>query len=248
MPRAKKLAAEAAPIVHGIKGFDSNLQCRGFQFALGETYTHEGKVEACRGGFHAIVSTAHPLAVFDYYRPAGSRFCRVEMAGATSTYDEIKIAAEILKVGKEIGITDLVNEAIAWTLERSTPEGETATGDLGAASATGAQGAASATGYRGAASATGAQGAASATGDLGAASATGYRGAASATGAQGAAMAPGKDGRVKGVAGCVLFAVERGDYDGRGYPALSTASGIVGQDGIEADVWYCAEAGKLVAA
>jgi hypothetical protein len=225
---------KAPDVVHGIKGFDSNLQCRGFQFAIGETYTHEGKVRACRSGFHAIVSTAHPLSVFNYYPPAGSRFCRVEMTGATSTDDDIKIAAEILKVGKEIGITDLVNEAIAWTLDRATPEGETATGE---------QGAASATGYRGAASATGEQGAASATGEQGAASATGEQGAASATGEQGAAMTSGYLGIVSGKDGNALFSVERATWDG---PIISVACGIVGQDGIKPDTWYRAENGKLI--
>ena len=217
MVRAKKLAADPAPVIHGIKGFDSSLQCRGFQFAPGETYTHDGEVKACQGGFHAIVSTAHPLSVFDYCAPAGSRFFRVEMSGANDTDDEIKFAAEILKVGKEIGITDLVNEAVAWTLARSTPEGETATGIQGAASATGFQGAASA---------------------------TGFQGAASATGTQGAAMTSGHEGKVSGADGNALFCVERETWDG---PIISVAAGIVGQDGIEAGVWYRAEAGKLVA-
>jgi len=276
MPKAK---AAASPTISGVKGFDANLQCRGYQFASGQTYTHQGEVRACEGGFHVI--TGHPLAVFDYYPPAGSRYCRVEISGRTHTDDNVKTAAEILAVGTELGITDLVNEAISWVTARATPEGETATGSQGAASATGDRGAASATGDRGAASATGSQGAASATGDRGAASATGYQGAASATGDQGAAsatgyqgaasatgdrgaasatgsqgaasatgdrgaaMSPGKDGRVMGADGAVLFAVERGAWDGRGYPAITTASGIVGQDGIKAGVWYACVGGKL---
>jgi hypothetical protein len=63
-----KAALAALPVMTaGIKGFDKNLQCRGFQFTIGETFKHDGEVIACRGGFHAI--TAHPLAVFDYYAP-----------------------------------------------------------------------------------------------------------------------------------------------------------------------------------
>ncbi len=288
MSRSKK-AAPAPATVRAIKGFNADLTCRGFQFAEGETYVHSGPVKACHSGFHAI--TGHPLEVFGYYAPAGSRFHVVECSGQTATDDDEKIAAEIMKVGAEIGIAGLVAEAVKWVTDRATPEGETATGHRGAASATGYQGAASATGYQGAASATGYRGAASATGYRGAASATGYQGAASATGHRGAAsatgdegaasatghrgaasatgirgaasatgdegaasatgyhssaMAPGKDGRVKGAIGCALFALERGEFDGLGYPALSTASGIVGQDGIKPNVWYRAEAGKLV--
>ena len=367
---------EAAPaVIYSIKGFDQDLSCRGYKFTVGETYAHDGVVKACRGGFHACTVDAHPLSVFDYYTPAGSRFHEVVQGGATDSGDGIKIASATITIGIEITLGDLVKRAWDYVWSRATKSDDahvtvdrgaasatgtqgaasatgtqgaasatgyqgaasatgdqgaasatgnqgaasatgnqgaasatgtqgaasatgyqgaasatgtqgaasatgyqgaasatgtqgaasatgyqgaasatgtqgaaSATGYQGAASATGTQGAASATGYQGAASATGYQGAASATGDQGAASATGTQGAASATGTQGAAMAPGKDGRVTGAEGCVLFAVERGEWDGRGYPAVSTASGIVGRDGIKAGVWYAASAGNLVEA
>ena len=205
------------PTIRAVKGFDANLQCRGFQFELGKTYTHEGPVKACNSGFHAI--EGHPLDVFSYYDPAGSRFCLVEVGGDVSRHDEdSKVAASILTVGKEIGISDLVCNAVKWVMDRATPEGEAETG------------------Y---------QGAASATGDRGAASATGDQGAASATGDQGAAMAIGCEGKVSGAAGNALFAAERKMWNG---PILSVACGIVGQDGIEPGVWYRTVAGKLVQA
>ena len=236
MARATKAAkaVEAPPTIKAIKGFDGNLKCRDFQFTLGETFTHAGRVKACNSGFHAV--SGHPLAVFNYYPPAGSRFCLVDLSGETDSDDGEKTAASILTVGREIGISGLVEEAVAWVLARSHPEGETATGDRGAASATGVHGAASATGVQGAASATGYQGAASA---------TGVHGAASATGVRGAAMASGYLGAVSGALGNALFAVERKTWDG---PIISVACGIVGQDGIEPNVQYRAVGGKLVAA
>jgi hypothetical protein len=206
------------------KGFDKNLQCRGFQFEIGKTYTHKGKVEACKAGFHAI--EGHPLEVFGYYAPGISRFCVVELDGDLARHnDDSKVAAQILTVGKEISISELVRDAVKFVMDRSKPEGETATGTQGAASSTGDQGAASSTGNRGAASS------------------TGDRGAASSTGDQGAAMAIGYLGRVMGADGNALFAVERAAWDG---PIVSIASGIVGRDGIEASVWYWAKDGKLV--
>ena len=197
------------------KGFDANLQCRGFQFEVGSTYTHEGKVKACESGFHAV--DGHPLSVFNYYAPAGSRFCVVEIDGVQSR-DGDKIAAEILTVTREIGLHDLAKEAVRWVMDRATLEGPVAVKNNGLATASG---------YQGAATASGDQGAATASGDQGAATASGYR------------------GMVKGVAGNALFSVEREAWDG---PIVSVACGIVGVDGIEADVWYRAVAGKLVSA
>jgi len=213
-----------APVVHAIKAFDANLKCRDFQFEVGETYTHEGPVKACDSGFHSIIG--NPLAVFNYYAPAGSRFCRVEISGEQSSDDQEKVASEILKVGTEIGLHDLIGEAVAWVTARATEKGEHVSGPRSAASATGYRSAASATGYRSAASATGNQS------------------AASATGYQSAAMACGYGGAVSGKTGNALFAVERDES----WNIVSVACGIVGAGGIKPGAWYRAKAGKLVAA
>ena len=217
--------SKAQTTISGIKGFDSNLACKGFQFKVGETYTHAGAVVACKSGFHAI--TEHPLAVFDYYAPAGSRFCKVDLSGKTDTDDRIKTAAEVIKIGREIGLSQLTQDAVQWVISRTHPEGERATGVQGAASATGDQGAASATGVQGAASA------------------TGYQGAASATGVQGAASATGDQARVRGSDGNAIFTVEREGFTGE---ILSVACGIVGKKGLKAMVCYRCEGGKLVVA
>ena len=227
-PKTKKTAAKAAsddlPPVTSIKGFDQDLACRGFHFAFGETYSVEGKIKACENGFHAVPIEHHPLSVFEYYGPAVSRFAEVTQNGARDA-DGTKLASASITIGVEISISDLVARAVKWVWDRAKlVDGTRATGD------------------RGAAWATGTQGAASATGDRGAASATGYQGAASATGDQGAAMSSGFEGRVKGSIGNALFAAERNDK----YEIVSVACGIIGRDGIKADVWYRAKGGKLL--
>ena len=224
--RAKKVAAPETKIVKSIKGTDTNLQCRGFQFELGKEYSTEGRIIACENGFHACPVEHHPFSVFDYYAPAGSRFFEVSQSGSGNPSGD-KLASATIRIDFELTIGDLVKRAWEYVWARATKTDE-----------------AHVTGYRGAASSTGTQGAASSTGTQGAASSTGYQGAASSTGYRGAAMASGYYGRVMGAAGNALFAVERdGDYN-----ILSVAAGIVGQDGIEAGKWYRAAGGKLVLA
>ena len=221
-----KLKKNSDPVIHGIKGFDKDMKCRGIQFEIGQTYTHEGDVVACRSGYHAVPNDLHPLTVFEFYAPAGNRFCRVEVSGETDR-EENKIAAEILEVGEEIGLRDLTLDAVKWVMDRATPEGRVAVKNNGLATASGTRGAATASGTRGAATASGTQGAATASGYQGAATASGYL------------------GKVKGADGSALFSVERATWDG---PILSVACGVVGVDGIKADVWYHCQSGKLVEA
>jgi hypothetical protein len=245
---AKRQVEQAAQVVLAYKGFDSKLCCHGggvpFQFELGKTYEHKGEVKACEGGFHAC---EHPLDVFAYYPPAGSRFAIVEQSGEIARHDgDTKVASSRIHIKAEIDFAGLIKAAVEDTFSRAKPidpeSPALSDAEQGHASATGDRGAASATGDRGAASATGDRGAASATGDRGAASATGYSGAASATGKHGAAMASGRDGRAMAAEGCALFLVERDSQ----WTIVAAWAGVAGRDGVKANVWYTLEAGKPV--
>ena len=241
---AKKAKAKAPTqtTITAYKGFDSDWKCRGFQYEVGKTYEHMGEVKACQSGFHAC---EHPLDVFGYYPPAGSRFALVEQSGITDKGrdGDSKIASRTISIKAEIDIPYLVKAAIDFTkskclpIDPSSPASATgdrgaasATGERGAASATGGYGAASATGYKGAASATGYKGAASATGDYGVASATGYRGAASATGEQGAASATGGYGATSatGYKGAASATGDYGVASATGYKGAASATGDYG--------------------
>lgn len=152
------MSKENEVTVKCIKGTDQDMKCRGYQFAFGETYTASGIIEACGNGFHACPIDEHPLSVFGYYAPAGSRYFEVEVGGKTDRNGN-KIAGAKITFGVEITIPELVQRAWGWVWERATKSDDAhVTIDYGAASATGNRGAASATGNQGAASATGYEG------------------------------------------------------------------------------------------
>ena len=235
-------APAAEETITSYKGFDKNWKCRDYQYAVGETFLHDGDVEACASGFHAC---EYPLDVFRYYAPAGNRFAVVEQSGQLSRHsDDTKVASKTLTVKAEIGLPGLIKAAIEYTVKRCKPvdpkspaysEEErgaaSSTGSRGAASSTGDYGAASSTGYQGAASSTGDYGAASSTGSRGAASSTGYQGAASSTGYQGAASSTGSRGAASST-GDYGAASSTGDYgaaSSTGKHAVAMACGYEGR-------------------
>lgn len=48
------------------KGFNRDMTCKGYKFADGETYEHEGDVKLCKSGFHACQD---PMDCLQYYDP-----------------------------------------------------------------------------------------------------------------------------------------------------------------------------------
>ena len=98
------------------KGFDKNLQCRGFQYEIGKEYETD-RAELCEAGFHACES---PLEVWDFYPPTdGNRFCEVEQGGDIKSGEDGKSVSTKLKVGAEIGIPGLVKAHVEWCKEQT---------------------------------------------------------------------------------------------------------------------------------
>ena len=89
------------------KGFDKDLRCRGYQYAVGETYTHDGNARLCDAGFHACTL---PLDVLSYYPlTGGNRYCRVELDDATPPAgDDSKRAARKISIGASLNLMGLV--------------------------------------------------------------------------------------------------------------------------------------------
>ena len=177
--------------VHGFKGYDKNLQCRGLQYEVGKTYEHEGKAVTCESGFHFC---EYPLDVFSYYPPADSRYTEVVGEGCAdnSGQNDTKVCASKLTIGAEIGISGIVKASIEYIkshIDADKKEANTGyrsvasnTGNRSMASNTGDWSMASNTGYRSVASNTGNSSVASNTGYSSVASNTGNRSVASNTG------------------------------------------------------------------
>ncbi|EJD0700036.1 hypothetical protein M1G72_004681 [Salmonella enterica] len=183
------------------KGFNKDLKCRDFQFKIGKTFHHDGKVEACVSGFHACEC---PFDVFSYYPPAESRYAETISFGVIDREEigDTKIASASITIKAELTLPQFIQRGIEWiwskidkSLEQQIMTGDwsaaTNTGDWSAATNTGYRSAATNTGNWSAATNTGNQSAATNTGDWSAATNTGYQSAATNTGNRSAATNTG---------------------------------------------------------
>ena len=276
MPRAKKTpAAEPAPVtVVAYKGFDKNLQCRGYQFEVGKTFDHAGPVEACSRGFHAC---ENPMDVLGYYGVGdGNRFARVTLAGELSRHGEdSKIAAGRITLDAELRLPDFISAAVKWMMANTAKgaKGErvqVASGDYSQLATSGRSSKLAASGHYSKLATSGRSSKLAASGDSSQLATSGHYSKLAAsghysklatsghysklaasgdssqleiTGAKSAAAAVGHGSLVKAIDGTPIAICEWANGKPVGF-----ATGIVGQDGIRAGVWYRAEAGKLVTA
>ena len=217
-----KKAADMPVVIHGFKGFDKDMKCRGFQFKEGETYEHDGKAVACSSGFHFC---ENPLDVFEYYEPGQSIFHAVEGLGQTDKHDDdSKVACTEIKIGLSVKLHDFIGAAINFMFNRRTYK------EKGSNHSEGHSSASSATGYRSASSATGDRSASSATGHSSASSATGDSSAAICTGLYSKTMA--------GKYSCIALAWWNERKSRVEMRCAETGCGD-GSDGkLKADAWY----------
>ncbi|ENF8021129.1 hypothetical protein ABR170_002907 [Salmonella enterica] len=165
------------------KGFNKDLKCRDFQFEIGKTFHHDGKVEACGSGFHACEC---PFDVFSYYSPADSRFAETISFGITDREEDgdTKIASASITIKAELTLPQFIQRGIEWIWSKidKSLEQQIMCGNWSAATNTGNRSAATNTGNWSAATNTGNWSAATNTGDRSAATNTGNWSAATNTG------------------------------------------------------------------
>ena len=224
--KAKKPEAAKTEVIQAFKGFDKNLQCRGYQFEIGKTYTHEGPVEACRSGFHAC---ENPLDVWNYYPLNGSnKFCSVELSGAISRHEEdSKIAAATISIKAEIGMPTIIADAVKFvmSLVKASDTTTTTTGEWANAVTTGEWANAATTGYRANAVTTGEGANAATTGNRANAATTGEHAVSAALGIEGKATA--------GIGGAIVLCFRNDNGD-----LINIRASKVGENGIKPNVFY----------
>ncbi|EHE6833249.1 hypothetical protein J0P76_003072 [Salmonella enterica subsp. enterica serovar Kentucky] len=217
------------------KGFNKDLTCRDFQFAIGETFHHDGKVEACGSGFHACEC---PFDVFSYYPPAESRYAETISFGVIDREEEgdTKIASASITIKSELTLPQFIQRGIEWIWSKidKSLEQQIMTGNRSAATNTGNRSAATNTGYRSAATNTGYQSAATNTGYRSAATNTGYQSAAEVSGSQSVAASLGIEGKARASEGGAIVLCYR-DEDGE---LIHIRASKVGENGIMPDIWY----------
>ncbi|HIB1525510.1 TPA: DUF7666 domain-containing protein [Salmonella enterica subsp. enterica serovar Muenchen] len=208
------------------KGFNKDLTCRDFQFAIGETFHHDGKVEACGSGFHACEC---PFDVFSYYPPAESRYAETISFGVIDREEEgdTKIASASITIKAELTLPQFIQRGIEWIWSKidKSLEQQIMTGDWSAATNTG---------NRSAATNTGDWSAATNTGDWSAATNTGDWSAAEVSGSQSVAASLGIEGKARASEGGAIVLCYR-DEDGE---LIHIRASKVGENGIMPDIWY----------
>ncbi|EAB2625935.1 hypothetical protein BS862_00620 [Salmonella enterica] len=218
------------------KGFNKDLKCRDFQFEIGKTFHHDGKVEACGSGFHACEC---PFDVFSYYSPADSRFAETISFGITDREEDgdTKIASASITIKAELTLPQFIQRGIEWIWSKidKSLEQQIMCGNWSAATNTG---------NRSAATNTGNWSAATNTGNRSAATNTGNRSAAEVSGSQSVAAAFGIEGKARASEGGAIVLCYR-DEDGE---LIHIRASKVGENGIMPNTWYqLNEDGEFVA-
>ena len=218
------------------KGFNADWTCRGMQFEIGKTYTHDGPIKLCENGFHACET---PLDVWNYYPPIASKFAMVELGGvAESKSNDTKRVGSFMAIKAALDIAGLVNAQIEWTRkiagDKNIASGNSSTaassgdystaassGDYSTAASSGDSSKAASSGYSSKAASSGDSSTAASSGDYSTAASSGYSSKAASSGYSSTAASSGNSSK----------AASSGDYskaacDTNGFACVAGANGM----------------------
>nr|DAT65570.1 MAG TPA: hypothetical protein [Caudoviricetes sp.] len=106
-------------VITSYKGFDKNMQCRGFLYEVGKEYEMDGEIKCCNRGFHACKS---PMEVWDYYDMLNSRYAEVEQFGKIEKEENsTKVCSSRIKIKAELKLADIINIGVEWLKDITSP-------------------------------------------------------------------------------------------------------------------------------
>lgn len=108
-------------VIKSYKGFDKNMQCRGFQYEVGKEYEMDGNIKCCKRGFHACES---PMEVWNHYDMLNSRFAEVEQSGQIDKKDDgksTKVCSSRIKIKAELKLADIIYIGVKWLKDITSP-------------------------------------------------------------------------------------------------------------------------------
>ena len=106
-------------VITSYKGFDKNMECRGFKYEVGKEYEMDGEIKCCNRGFHAC---KYPIEVWDYYDMLNSRFAEVEQSGKIDEEEKsTKICSSRIKIKAELKLADIINIGVEWLKDITSP-------------------------------------------------------------------------------------------------------------------------------
>ncbi len=106
-------------VITSYKGFDKNMQCRGFQYEVGKEYEMDGEIKCCKQGFHACKS---PMEVWDYYDMLSSRYAEVEQSGKIDKEENsTKVCSSRIKIKAELELAGIINIGVEWLKDITSP-------------------------------------------------------------------------------------------------------------------------------
>lgn len=221
-------------VIKSYKGFDKDLQCRGFQYEVGKEYDMDGEIKCCNRGFHACKS---PLEVWDYYDMLNSRFAEVEQSGKIDEEEKsTKVCSSHIKIKAELKLADIIKIGVEWLKNVTSPSNVRVDGELNDNGDRKKQ-----IGSSGDSAKIGSSG------DYAKIGSSGYYAQIDSTGDDSVIMCAGNKSKAKAKIGSwiTLAEWEWSDEKNRNVPVCVKTEYVDGEN-IKADTWYKLENGKFV--
>ena len=232
-----------AKVIKAYKGFDKNMQCRGYQYEVGKEYDMDGEIKCCNRGFHACKS---PFEVWDHYDMLNSRFAEVEQSGKIDEEgNSTKVCSSHIKIKAELKLADIINIGVEWLKDITSQTKIKATGSLNDNGGYSAK-----IGSIGYSAQIGSSGGSAQIGSIGYSAKIGSSGdyaQIGSTGEDSVIMCAGNNSRAKAKIGSwiTLAEWEWNDEKNR-YVPLCVKTEYVDGENIKADTWYQLKNGEFV--